>query len=145
MRALRSSSSASSVSASSRASRSRGVVVARRRLGERDALLRRVLALFRAALAGVLDQDLAHRARRDGEEVRAVLKPGVGAVEQLDVGGVDEVRRLHAVRCPLLAHVRRGQLPELPVDDGQQLLFEKARFCRAFRSGVRRKKGRPVG
>ena len=48
----------------------------RGRIGQRDALTRR-RSFLRALFARVIDQDLAHRARRDREKVRPVLHPRV--------------------------------------------------------------------
>jgi hypothetical protein len=65
-----------------------------------------------AALAGVIDQDLAHRARGDGEDVGAVapLRPLVRALEP-EVRLGDEVGGAQRVARPLAAQVRRGRRP----------------------------------
>ena len=79
-----------------------------------------------AALGGVpraraLHQNLPHRERRDGEEVRAVLPVVRVLGDQPDVGFVDERRRLQRLPGLLAAEVRRGQPAQLVVDERHQL------------------------
>jgi hypothetical protein len=50
----------------------------------------RTAALVRLAATGMVDDDLAHRARTQGEQVRAIVDGQVGMPGQLDVGLVDE-------------------------------------------------------
>src|SRR5262249_8034032 len=66
--------------------------------------------------AGLVDEDHAHRPRRDREEVRAVLRGPAGAPRQLQIGLVDERRR----RERLLA----WRAAQLAVRDGAQLVVK---------------------
>ena len=113
-------------SASSAASRSSAWSSARRSIDrsppatsafvERDAVPR-AAALLRVARARPLDQDLAHRVRRDGAEVRAVL-PAAGLVlQEAQVGFVDERRRLQRLAGPLAA---RGSWPRAAAAPGRR-------------------------
>ena len=77
-------------------------------------------ALLRAARARALDQDLPHRVRRDGAEVRAVLPALRPILQQPQIRLVDERRRLQRLPGTLAAQIARRQAPQLLVDDRQQ-------------------------
>src|SRR5262249_24581897 len=85
-------------------------------------------ALAGVALAGgaaprVVDEDAAHRLRRDAQEVRAPLEAPLGVlVDEPEVGLVDQRRRLERVVGRLPAHHPRGDPVELVVDDREQLV-----------------------
>src|SRR5204863_4852792 len=69
-------------------------------------------ALLRVALAGVIDEDLAHRTRREGEKMGAVLPSG-GRAHQLDERLVDERRRRQRVARPERSELRAREASQL--------------------------------
>ena len=80
-------------------------------------------ALLSVALAGVVDQGLAHGARRGAEEVRAVLEgPLRRPTQDRDPGLVDERRGLERMPGPLAPHRGAGEAPELLVQTLEQLV-----------------------
>ena len=90
---------------------------------QQDAL-QTTAALVGVAPARVIHQNLTHGARRDGEEVRAVLPVDRGLVHQSQVGLVDQCRRLQRVTDPLLGHLPASDVLQLGVDDRQDA-FER--------------------
>jgi hypothetical protein len=72
------------------------------------------------AFAGVIDQDLPHRSRRNPKEVRPVLPLNPGIVDETKVGLVHEGRGLKDVVSPLATHQARCEAPQLLVDDLKQ-------------------------
>ena len=97
----------------------RSLAAGHERLVERDALAR-AAALLRAAGACALDQNLAHRMRRDRAEVRAVLPPSRFVLHETQIRLVDERRGLQRLAGTLAAQITRGKPPQLLVDDRQQ-------------------------
>ena len=91
-----------------------------------DVALELAAALLRAALAGVVHDDLAHRDGRDGEEVLPVLPVELAAIEQPQVGLVDEGRGVerHVAGARREAAMRHGV--QLDVDERQQGLDRAA-------------------
>jgi hypothetical protein len=82
--------------------------------GDSDAI---PIALPRVAAPGVIDQDLAHRLGRGGEEVAAIGDVGQGVtVEESQQGLVDQGTGLESVARPLAAHQPAGRAPQLGVD-----------------------------
>ena len=71
-------------------------------------------ALERAARPRPLDQNLAHRVRSDGAEVRAVLPPPGPVLHQPQVGLVDQGRRLQRLSGTLAAQIARPQAAAAP-------------------------------
>ena len=72
---------------------------------------------WRVAPPGVVDNDLSHRDRANGEEVPAIAPRGPGLVHQPQVGFVDEparVQRLDDAAAP--AELDAGQPPQVVVD-----------------------------
>ena len=103
-RLLRSSNFASASSASSSATKSCSRLAGDdERLVEGD-LHRTAAAFLRVARARVIDQDAAHHARRDREEVRAILPRDGRSVDQPDIRLVDQRGRLQAVAHALSRH-----------------------------------------
>ena len=87
----------------------------RDRVGERHAVHARP-ALLRAARPRPLDQNLAHRAGRDAEEVPPV-GPRRARAGQLEKGLVHERRRLKRLTGTLATHIGASQAPQLVVDE----------------------------
>src|SRR6185437_14158132 len=78
-------------------------------------------ALFGGAAAGAVDEDVAHRDRRDGEKVRAVAPVGVSSTRELEIDFVYERgRRDRIARADGELAARRAA--ELLIDDGQDLI-----------------------
>ena len=88
---------------------------------ERDAVAC-ASTLLRVAGAGSLDENLAHRVRRDGAEMRAVLPPPGLVLQETQVRLMDERRRLQRLAGPLATEITRRKAPELLVHDRQQRL-----------------------
>lgn len=72
--------------------------------------------------ASVVDEDQAHKAGGEGEEVLTVLEIGFALGQELEVEFVDERGGLEGVAGAFGAKVRFGDAPELGVDGGQDLL-----------------------
>ena len=85
-----------------------------------------------------LDQDLAHQARRDAEEVRPVAR-SCGTASEAQPCFVHESRRIECLTGPFAAHLRVRDSPQLLVDEGQQ------RIDGAFLTGTRCSKKRRDG
>ena len=65
----------------------------------------------------MIDQDAAHRSRRDGEKMAAVFPAGGRLVGQAQVGFVDECRWLERVIGPLVPQRRGGEPAQFVVDE----------------------------
>ena len=73
--------------------------------------------------AGVLDEDATHRLGRRGEEVAAAIPPlGLLAIDEPEVGLVDQGGGLERLPRLLLGEPLLGEPPELAVDERQELL-----------------------
>jgi hypothetical protein len=68
---------------------------------------------------GVIDQNLAHRTRRDPEEVHAVLEPARDPADHLEVGLVDQRRGCQRVIGARTARLGAGDAPQLVVHEGK--------------------------
>jgi hypothetical protein len=79
-------------------------------------------ALLVVPRARVVNENAAHHPRGHGEEVRAVMPCHGLAVDQADIGLVDESRRLEAVPHTLARHAGSRDAMELVVDERNQLL-----------------------
>lgn len=84
------------------------------RLVQRHAIQRRP-SLRRTARSGTIHQHLPHGARRDRDEVTAVLPRGTGMC-QSQVRLVDQSGRLQRLAGRFASHVRGGDPTELVVD-----------------------------
>ena len=73
--------------------------------------------------ARVIDEDPAHRARREPEELAASGRADAAVVDQPDPRLVDERRRLQRVAVPLVAEQPAGHVLELAVQGLEQPLF----------------------
>jgi hypothetical protein len=96
-----------------------------RRIGRIDRRQRDLLAavaLARAAVALAIDEHFAHRARRDREEMRAILRARQHAVRELEVRLVHKLRRHQGL--PAAAG-------ELPSRDRAKLLVDKRQQARS--------------
>ena len=101
-------------------------------LAERHAIVaidvrERHAALLTAALAGhtgprVIDQHAAHGLRCDREEVGAILKRNRLAADEPEVELVDHGVRFERVIGPFAPKQVRRQLPQLGVDDREELI-----------------------
>ncbi len=69
----------------------------------------------------MIDQDAAHLAGGDGEEMRAVL-PGHVHFDELDERFVDDGRGLERVAGPLALHVAAGAVTQLLIYERRQPL-----------------------
>ena len=67
----------------------------------------------------VLDQDAAHRLGGGTEEMRSVLPRQLLAVDQAEVGLVDQGGRLQGLAGALTGHLRASEPSELGVQDRQ--------------------------
>ena len=65
----------------------------------------------------VIDENSPHQLRGNGEEVPAVLPVHLPLAEQLQIGFVDDRRRLQAIVAPLARELPGRQRPEFLVDD----------------------------
>ena len=79
-------------------------------------------SFLREARAGVVDQDVPHHPRGEGEEMGPVLPDDLPAVEEAQEELVDEGGRLEGVRRPLSPELGCREGAELPVDEGNELL-----------------------
>ena len=85
--------------------------------------LRRGATPFDALVGSrVVDENPAHRLRRDPEEVRAVLPPDVALLDELHKRLVDQRRRLERVVLALAPQVARGAASQLAVDQREELV-----------------------
>ena len=71
---------------------------------------------------GIVDQDAAHQARCDGEEVRAVLPVDLALVDEFQIGLVDQSRGLQCAIAPFTGHVARGDHVQLVVHQRHQAI-----------------------
>lgn len=70
---------------------------------------------------GVIHQNLTHGSGCDPEEVGSIL-PGDVRFSKPEVGLVDEIRGLNGVSRAFLGEIRRGDLPELVVNERKELV-----------------------
>ena len=70
----------------------------------------------------MVDQDLAHRPRRDSEEVHPVLPVDVRLIDQFDIRLVDQCRRLQRMVLPLVTEVDRRSTVQFGIYQRQQLI-----------------------
>jgi hypothetical protein len=70
----------------------------------------------------VIDEQAAHDARRNPEEVGATLTPDPVLPDEFEIRLVDERRRLERLRTMLPAQVVRSQPSQLVVDQRKQLV-----------------------
>src|SRR5690606_39233342 len=83
---------------------------------QRDATPIAAAALLCATVARVVRQDVAHRARRDGEEVCTAL-PGLGrTLDELHERLVDDRSGLQRVCAPVSTQISAGERTQLAVD-----------------------------
>src|SRR5215468_813011 len=80
-----------------------------------------VSALRMAALAGIVDQDGPHRARRHGKEVDAILPFRFLQFGQLEIRLVEEICCLQGVTRSLRSHVALRKSMQLLVEAASQL------------------------
>ena len=90
------------------------------RVVERDAL-RTAAALDRVPRPRALHEDLPHRERRDGQEVRAAVEVTGALAGEPDERFVDQCGGLQRLTRPLAAHVAGGDASQLVVDERHQL------------------------
>jgi hypothetical protein len=114
---------------------------------DRQRHLMRGAALGGLMAARVVDQDLSHQARRDGDEVRAILRGGRPSVEEPEVGFVDQGFGFERVRATLAAQVAVRDGAQLVVDERHQRvqrgLVARAPLDEQFRHAFRgRRHGR---
>src|SRR6185295_12424175 len=100
-------------------------------------------ALQSFALARVVEQDAAHQLRRHTVELRPVLPPDV-LIDQLEIGLVDEGRRLQQMPRTLTFEVPARGLMQLRVDDGNER-FKRLPVAIAPRDQELRDVPRPFG
>lgn len=79
-------------------------------------------ALVRAALPRVVHEDLAHAARRDGEEVGATLELGPLTPHEPEIGFGDQICRTEGMALPFTSQMTGGQPPQLVVDQRRDLV-----------------------
>ena len=84
--------------------------------------LKRTAAFPAALLAGVLDQNTAHRLGRAREEVHPVLSLIVRSTRETQIRFVDQRGRLQRLAGRLMRHFRRRQLAQLFIDEREQFL-----------------------
>jgi hypothetical protein len=77
-------------------------------------------ALGRVASPRVVDEDLAHGAGGDAEEMRAVLPVDRAAADELEVGLVDEGRGLERVPRALVPEIGAGAAAQLVVHEREE-------------------------
>jgi hypothetical protein len=70
----------------------------------------------------MVDQDSPHQLRRDAKELRAVLPADALLIDELEIGFVHETRGLQRVPWPLVKEVAGGDVAQLPIDNGKQIL-----------------------
>ena len=90
-------------------------------VGEGGALPLSAAALGGLAVAGLVHQHLAHRARGDREEVGPVARGHRGAAE-LEVGLVDQGGGVERPLDVLVAELAPGEAAQVVVDEGEQPL-----------------------
>ena len=96
--------------------------VGRELFRERD-VIRVTSTLLSSSGAGMIDEDPTHGGGGQGEEVGPVREVHVG-IYQPGVRLVDEGRGAEGVVRPLSAQATSRQIPELVVDQGDQLIQE---------------------
>jgi hypothetical protein len=77
-------------------------------------------AAFHVAPPRVIDEDAAHRLRRNGQEMSTVLPVHALVINETHVGFVDQCCRLQAVAGAFTSHVVTRQSSELVVHDRHQ-------------------------
>src|SRR5208337_3240112 len=92
----------------------------RQRLVERQ--LMSAATLCRAVPARVLDQNLPHQLRRNGEEMLAVRKSSRGPLAQPEISLMDQRRALQGVVAALFPEVPVRLTAQFVVDPGNQAL-----------------------
>ena len=119
------------------------------RLAQRDQIVERLLGsgraavverehrgagapLCRAAAHGMVDQDVAHRARGDGKKMGAALPVDALDGEQFQVGLVHQVGRGERVGVPFPPQPQTGDAAQFAVHPGKQLI-ERRRIARRVR------------
>ena len=85
-------------------------------LGVERNMLRATTALLRSALLRVIDEDPTHGARRDGEEMRAILPIDRSGRREAQIGLVNECRRAQRVIRSLGPETRLREATKLVVD-----------------------------
>jgi hypothetical protein len=89
--------------------------------GERNAF-ESSTALLSETCSCMIDENAAHQARRNPEEVRSVTPLDVPLVDEAHVGFVDESRWLERLSGDFTSHLSRGYAPKVVVDDRDQLI-----------------------
>jgi hypothetical protein len=79
--------------------------------------------LRRRAGARMVDEDPPHHSRRQREEVRTALPVNLSLPQQPQIGFVHQRGRLECVALAVMTKLACGALPELTVDERQQLLL----------------------
>ena len=72
--------------------------------------------------ARMVNQQLTHHPGRDGQEVRTVLESGLPRVNQLEIGLMDECRRIQASIRSLPTEAAASQPAEPVVDEGHETI-----------------------
>src|SRR5262249_37811362 len=91
-----------------------------KRIGQRDAIERRP-SFLRASRPGAFDENLAHRSRRDADEVTPVV-PWRARVGETQIRLVDERRRLQCLSRSLAPYVGASEAAELLIDEWCKLV-----------------------
>ena len=84
----------------------------------------------------MVDQDLAHGDRRDGQKMAAVGKRRLGLVHQAQVRLMDEGRRVQCLSRTQSAQLCPGDAPEILIDERDKLVE-----CASLPSSVGLKEG----
>ncbi len=72
-------------------------------------------------MSGVLDENATHRLGGEREKVRSIVPALLPGGEELQIGLVDQRRRLERVIGRLVGHAVLGDLVELDVEQSEQL------------------------
>jgi hypothetical protein len=70
----------------------------------------------------VADEDVAHGVSSHREEVGAALVPYLIEVDELQIGFVDERRRIQRMASALVHQSPMGNAPQLVIDDGEEMI-----------------------
>ncbi len=84
---------------------------------------RSVRTFRRRAGAGMVHENAAHHSRRQREEMHAALPVDLSLAQQAQIGFVHQRGRLECVALAVTTKMACGALPELAVDERQQLLL----------------------
>ena len=83
-------------------------------------------AFGRRTGAGVVDHDVAHCARRHGEEMRAVVPRDLRRIDETQIGLVDECRRVQRIAALETAETTMCHQTQLVINEREEFVERAA-------------------